>query len=106
MRATQGRWLVALLALYAGLDFANPLMPGAVYFNSGVVTVVDGARSTPERLPTAPPAPAPGPHAVAPSPPTPAAALSAAQVARPWRIPLRRPEPRAATAPPSAGEDH
>jgi hypothetical protein len=79
---------VALLALYAGLDFANPLMPGAVYFNSGVVTVMDGARSTPERLPT------------------PAAALSAAQVARPWRIPLRRPEPRAATAPPSAGEDH
>ncbi len=106
MRATQGRWLVALLALYAGLDFANPLMPGAVYFTSGVVTVVDGARSSPERMPTAPPAPASGPHAVAPPLPTPAAVLSAAQGARPWRVPLRRPAPRAATAPPSAGEDH
>ena len=53
MRATQGRWLVGLLALYAGLDFANPLMPGAVYFTSGVVTIVDGARSASEHPPDA-----------------------------------------------------
>jgi len=106
MGATRGRWLVALLVLYTGLDFANPLMPGAVYFSSGVVTVVDGARSSPERPTTAPPAAAPGPHVVAPPPSTPPPAFSGAQVARPWRVPLRRPEPRAATAPPSAGEDH
>ena len=104
MRATQGRWLVALLTLYAGLDFANPLMPGAVYFTSGVVSIVDGARSASEHPPTAPPAPRP--HAVVPPPPAPAAVLSEAQVARRWRVPLRRPEPRAVAAPPAASEDH
>jgi hypothetical protein len=29
-----GRWLVWLLLIYIGLDFSNPLMPGAVNFDA------------------------------------------------------------------------
>jgi hypothetical protein len=98
--------VVALLALYACLDFANPLMPGAVHFVHGVVTVVDGARPAPVKpliaLSTSPRediAPAGEQatdlrHAAGGIVPT-----------RSWRSPPRRPTHRA-LEPPPVGEDH
>jgi hypothetical protein len=39
------RRLPLLVLLYATLDFANPLMPGAVRFEGGTVEVVPGGQS-------------------------------------------------------------
>ena len=101
----KGRCLVALLALYAGLDFANPLMPGAVHFVDGVVTVVDGAREAPAKPPLALPSASSLERPVSSRGPTPAVKVSAgADQPRPWRVPVRRPH-RAAEPPPLA-DDH
>ena len=51
-------WLGLPLLLYLGLDFANPLVPGAVSFVAGAVHVVEAGRSGP---PTAPVVDAPLP---------------------------------------------
>jgi hypothetical protein len=42
-----GRMLLLPLVAYVALDFANPLMPGAVHFDGGSMDVVDGARLQP-----------------------------------------------------------
>jgi hypothetical protein len=39
-----------LLLLYVTLDFANPLMPGAVSFDRGSVEVVQGDRARPTAI--------------------------------------------------------
>jgi hypothetical protein len=51
MRAMPVRHLVLLLALYLSLDFANPLMPGAVQFLDGSFSVVNADRVRPESPP-------------------------------------------------------
>jgi hypothetical protein len=45
------RRLALLLVLYFALDFANPLMPGAVQFVDGSVEVVHADRIRPESVP-------------------------------------------------------
>jgi hypothetical protein len=104
------RHLPTLLLLYVTLDFANPLMPGAVRFEAGSIEVVQGDRTVraarsaaaPARLPIAPPTwtgtpddvtlarPVPAP------PPVPAIALRAARRAPRAHVP----------APASPSEDH
>ncbi len=39
-----GKSLVLSLLVYVSLDFAAPLMPGAIYFEDGTLTVVPGDR--------------------------------------------------------------
>jgi hypothetical protein len=39
------RHLAALLLLYVTLDFANPLMPGAVRFEAGSIETIQAART-------------------------------------------------------------
>jgi hypothetical protein len=41
------RWLALALLIYVTLDFANPLMPGAVQFDEGSVDVVQADRARP-----------------------------------------------------------
>jgi hypothetical protein len=45
-----------LLLLYVTLDFANPLMPGAVSFEAGSIQVVQGDRTARAARPAAAPA--------------------------------------------------
>ena len=108
MCATRGRCLVALLALYAGLDFANPLMPGAVYFAHGAVSVVDGARVAPEKPVVAPPAASSmeRPVAVATPPPAPFFRPEGDVLGgRLWPAAAHRPR-RRASAPAPLSDDH
>jgi hypothetical protein len=64
------RRLVFSLLLYVSLDFANPLMPGAVQFLNGSFSVVSADRVRPES-PSVDAAllhhPAPGPTALVPA---------------------------------------
>ena len=50
------RRLPLLLLLYVTLDFANPLMPGAVSFEAGSIEVVQGDRTARAARPAAAPA--------------------------------------------------
>ena len=50
------RRLPLLLLLYVTLDFANPLMPGAVSFEAGSIEVVQGDRTARAARPAAIPA--------------------------------------------------
>lgn len=45
------RRFALLLVLYVSLDFANPLMPGAVWFLDGSVDMVHADRVRPESVP-------------------------------------------------------
>ena len=98
--------MVALLALYACLDFANPLMPGAVHFVHGVVTVVDGARPAPVKPPIVL-----SPSSRADIAPAEERAMDLRHLAggivltRPRRSPPRRPTHRT-LEPSPLGEDH
>jgi hypothetical protein len=51
MPAMPARRFALLLVLYFALDFANPLMPGAVQFVDGSVDVVHADRTRPESVP-------------------------------------------------------
>jgi hypothetical protein len=96
--------LVGLLVLYLVLDFANPLMPGAVCFEpgdsvEGTRAARDHARLAIPALPAAPPArPAP---LVAPRLRPAARPPAPRRRAAPLR-PIRRPEP----GPPRAADPH
>ena len=104
------RCLPWLLLLYATLDFANPLMPGAVGFAGGSVEVVPA-----DRLPRSGASALPGPavwvlpDAVVPSV---AAALARPTMTRPAPRPPRHDARRAAPArrhdfrPLSPSDDH
>jgi hypothetical protein len=48
------RRLPVLLLLYVALDFANPLMPGAVRFDAGSIEVVQADRTARAARPAAP----------------------------------------------------
>lgn len=65
MRAMPGR-LVLLVALYVALDFANPLMPGAVCFDAG--DTVDGVRGQRPRVTAVPAVVPPVRYDVVPEP--------------------------------------
>ncbi len=97
-----------LLLLSVTLDFANPLLPGAVRFEAGAVESVQGDRTTRVQAPTIP-----GPER------RPAFIVPPAVVARVWpvpaaRVPTRSPRrdarkvtpPRRADLPSSTTEDH
>ena len=101
------RRVPALLLLYVVLDFANPLMPGAVNFDAGAsVEAVRLERAwSPRALSAAVPVPAP-PLALSP-------ALVSPPAAHPTRPAPTRPTRRLAAPPrsgptaesPSAGDD-
>jgi hypothetical protein len=104
------RWrFPTLLLVYVTLDFANPLMPGAVSFAGGSIEVVQGDRTT-RAVRTAAPA-----RLVA-TPPTSSVVAVDATLARSDRShPLGRPQVRRracrsslphCTVPPSPSEDH
>ncbi len=99
-----------LLLLYVTLDFANPLMPGAVSFEAGSIEVVQGDR-------TARPArPAAVPVRLVTVCPSWGAVPIGATLARPASLPLRpssrafravrRAPPPHFSAAPSPSEDH
>ncbi|HKZ07472.1 MAG TPA: hypothetical protein VJU81_18540 [Methylomirabilota bacterium] len=101
---TRGRCLVLFLAFYAGLDFANPLMPGAVYFADGAVSAVDG-RAAPGTSMVVPPPSSSMERPVVMSTPAPELVGVDAPRARPWRTSGHRPG-RRVSAPPPLGDDH
>jgi hypothetical protein len=102
------RGLTILLFVYLALDFANPLMPGAVQFAGGFVEVVQADRARPEMIHVAAdlaPASAPLPRPPAQVGParrsTPDGSVPRNPVApRVWRA------PHASSDPPPALEDH
>ncbi|HEX2500851.1 MAG TPA: hypothetical protein VHO73_05295 [Methylomirabilota bacterium] len=104
------RQLSALLLLYVTLDFANPLMPGAVRFEAGSIEVVQADRTAraarsaaaPARLPVASPIWTRNPGDVTLARPVPAP-LSAPALALPA---VRRAPPQHFAAPTSPSEDH
>jgi hypothetical protein len=51
MQTMRARFVVLLLLLYLSADFANPLMPGAVQFLDGYLSVVKADRVRPESPP-------------------------------------------------------
>ena len=103
--AVMGR-IQLLVLLYVALDFANPLMPGAVRFESGSIESVQADRAgreavaatpAPSALETAdrlPPDPETRPRIAAPDRPRPE-----------WRD-VRRSPPSHASSSPSPAEDH
>ena len=98
------RRLPLLVLLYVTLDFANPLMPGAVRFESGCVEVVQGDRTArSEPLAIAGPAlvPIESPAVVD------IARLAPVLPSLPWRLrPVRRSVSERSPTPPAPGEDH
>ena len=99
-----------LLLLYVTLDFANPLMPGAVSFEAGSIEVVQGDRTTRAARPAAAPA------CLDTEFPRWGVAPMGATLARPASLPLRpssrglravrRAPPQHFSAAPSPSEDH
>jgi hypothetical protein len=97
--------LPLVVLVYLALDFANPLMPGAVSFGEASVEIMNGDRARVGQLP----APA---EPTGPIPAGPGAREIAAAPARPapetgrrrprWRPALRR----IRLEPPPPGEDH
>lgn len=63
-----GRRWVLLLILYVTLDFAAPLMPGAIYFDNGTLRVVAGAQCRAEPAMGCLRAPVQGQHPITPHP--------------------------------------
>jgi hypothetical protein len=101
------RGVPLLVLLYVTLDFANPLMPGAVRFESGRIEVVQADRSA--RIDAAI-APAPETRPIV-SPPVAEASLRPAPVAAmlsrsPRRVARQLTPPRRPDPPSSATEDH
>jgi hypothetical protein len=104
------RHLPLLLLLYLALDFANPLMPGAVRFEAGSVEIVQADRTARAARPAAAPA-----RLVA-ALPTVSVLPGDAMLDRPARVPplasilalrtARRAPPPRVTPPPSSSEDH
>ena len=100
------RYLPLLVLLYVVLDFANPLMPGAVRFESGSVESVQADRAGRE-VGAVVPAPATlRTEDRLPPDPAPLAAMLAPAMHDPARRDVRRvPAPRS-DPPPSSTEDH
>ncbi len=101
----RGRRLVLLLVIYVGLDFANPMMPGAVNFDPG--DSVEAIHAERGRLPESPVATAPDPAAGPVEPPPMADTVGMRPiVAVPRATPiLAGPPPHAAPPEPSAVPD-
>jgi hypothetical protein len=102
----KGRHLTVLLVLYVSLDFADPLMPGAVRFIEGALDVVDAERARSKdstvRLSLAPPPTRTEPVVTRPASVNPVAAGNR----RPrWLAPVSRACPPACDPVPSL-EDH
>jgi hypothetical protein len=105
------RQLLPLFLLYVTLDFANPLMPGAVRFEAGSIEVVQADRTArtarsaaaPARLPVAPPTWIRTPSDVALARPPVPVPLSAPAIALPA---VRRAPPLHFLAPTPPSEDH
>ena len=104
------RRLPLLLLLYVTLDFANPLMPGAVSFEAGSIEVVQGDRTARAARPAAAPA------GLVTEFPIWGVVPMDATLARPASLPLRpssralravrRAPPQHFSAAPSPSEDH
>lgn len=106
MQSMRARRFVLLLLLYVSLDFANPLMPGAVQFIDGSFSVVNADRVRPETPSvdaTLIHVPAPGPTELALEPAPHYRPLVRDQ--RPHLVLARRPLP-APPDPASPSEDH
>jgi hypothetical protein len=107
MAPMRARLLVRLLLLYVALDFANPMMPGAVSFDPG--DCVEGAHLERARAPdsvAATPVRVAA-HLVDPllvDPPLPSAVRNPRPC--PPRIFVTPPAQRAAGDPPPPGDDH
>jgi hypothetical protein len=100
-----GHPVLALLA-YLALDFANPLMPGAVDFAQGTIPAVGAERArSPERVAMETPTPHDQPPSPAPSLALPGRPARAPLPRRPPRVPGRR-RPRARSGPAPAADDH
>jgi hypothetical protein len=102
------RWRLPLLVLvYITLDFGNPLMPGAVRFESGRIDAVQadrGARTDDSIVPAPAPRPVAAPAAVqARARPAPVASMPTRS---PRRLARRVSPPRRPDPPSSATEDH
>jgi hypothetical protein len=100
------RRLPLLVLLYVGLDFANPLMPGAVRFEGGGVECVQADRVARAAAPALP-----GPAALGIDDPAPAEAVSrppppGPAVPRPARRDVRRLASGRSGLAPSSEEDH
>jgi hypothetical protein len=96
------RRLILVIAVYVGLDLANPFMPGAFLFDPAEsVDGVHGERARPPLLAPGSPATAPGLQAdgLRPAPRRPA------RVARQWLAEPRPAHVQAVDPPPNA-EDH
>lgn len=102
----RGRQLTLLLILYVSLDFADPLMPGAVRFVEGALDVVDAERARSKdstvRLSLAPPPPRTERVVTRPVSANP---VAAGHRRPPWRAPVSRACPPACDPVPSL-EDH
>jgi hypothetical protein len=98
------RVLAIVLAVYVGLDLANPLMPGAVRFVEGELQTVEGGRQRGDTVPAAAVVAAVHERLVADPPRDVARSVPTAR--RPsWQPPPRRPA-RIQSTPPSASDDH
>lgn len=108
--AAMRRQLFLLVLAYVTLDFANPLMPGAVTFSAGSVEVVQADRTArmarPEaaqaRLPAALPTWTATPSAAQPARPVPASTPAPVATGRS----ARRTSPPSDLTPPPSSEDH
>jgi hypothetical protein len=99
-----------LLLLYVTMDFANPLMPGAVSFQAGSIEVVQGDRMARAARPVAAPASLPAEFPIW------GAVPMGDTLARPVSLPsspssrvlraVRRAPPQHFSAAPSPSEDH
>ncbi len=104
------RQLFLLVLVYVTLDFANPLMPGAVTFSAGSVDVVQADRTArmarPEAADARPPAALPTWTATlwdaTPAPSVPASTPAPVATGRS----ARRAPPPSDFAPPPPSEDH
>lgn len=104
------RRLPLLLLLYVTLDFANPLMPGAVSFEAGSIEVVQGDRTARPTRPAAVPASPAAEFSIWAA--VPMDATLARPVSSPFRPSIRalravrRAPPQHVAASPSPSEDH
>jgi hypothetical protein len=100
------RSCVSLLFLYVALDFANPLMPGAVNFSGGSVDMVDGDLARTHIADMAAVL-APGPDALTDRPAPVQVSRRPAPVGARRDAPGRRPAPRSSPSDlPESAEDH
>ena len=99
------RWLALLVGLYVALDFANPMMPGAVQLVDGSLETVAGCQHRSAESPAPAPTLLPR-HLAAVEPPRAPVPLAArVEPARPLVLSLFRPPLESCSRPASSPDD-